>query len=329
MNLLYDILSTVIDYLKADWLILLIGALLAVGINVYIDPEKLRRSLKKNSRLSIPGSVAFGAFTPLCACGTMAVLLSMFISAMPWGPVMAFLVSSPLTSPSEYMFQISFLGVKFANAVLIASIFLGISAGAFAHVLDKKSNFFKDQFRLKNLQNKMCCDTNQSIQGDACSNSKFTKVSGLAFCTEIKNDNTLIEKLKLNTFIKEFINLGVRRVLLYFMIFIAIGRLVEIIIPQEWILQLFNGNSQYSVPLGATIGLPLYVSGSAALPLMKSFLNSGAGEGVILAFLITGKATGIPVIAGMSTILKKRAILFYVGFVYLGGILSGYLYQFF
>lgn len=327
MNIIKDLIMTVASYLKADWMILLVGILIAVSINVYVDPKEIKKFLEKNSRLSISGSVAFGAFTPLCACGTMAVLLSMFISAMPWGPVMAFLVSSPLTSPSEYMFQTSFLGNKFANTVLIASIVLGITAGAVAHLLDKKTYFFKDQFRFKIPGSDACCNANDEFKEVSCCNLEDKYPNHSSCCSTVKRNKTIIETLKPGKFAKEFVNLGLKKVLIYFIIFIALGRLVEILVPQEWVLSLFSSNKGYSIPLGATIGLPLYVSGPSALPLMKSFLNSGAGEGVILAFLITGKATGVPVIAGMTTILKKRAILFYVGFVYLAGIVSGYIYQ--
>lgn len=327
MNIIKDLIMTVASYLKADWMILLIGILIAVSINVYVDPKEIKKFLEKNSRLSISGSVAFGAFTPLCACGTMAVLLSMFISAMPWGPVMAFLVSSPLTSPSEYMFQTSFLGNKFANTVLIASIVLGITAGAVAHLLDKKTYFFKDQFRFKKPGSDACCNANDEFKEVSYCNLEDKYPNHSSCCSTVKRNKTIIETLKLGKFAKEFLNLGLKKVLIYFIIFIALGRLVEILVPQEWVLSLFSSNKGYSIPLGATIGLPLYVSGPSALPLMKSFLNSGAGEGVILAFLITGKATGVPVIAGMTTILKKRAILFYVGVVYLAGIVSGYIYQ--
>ena len=85
MSFINEILLTVLHFLKADWHILLIGILIAVSINVYADPVKLRSLLSRRAGLSIPGSVLFGALTPLCACGTMAVLISMFVSALPWG----------------------------------------------------------------------------------------------------------------------------------------------------------------------------------------------------------------------------------------------------
>lgn len=324
-----DILMTVIDYLKADWLILLIGILIAVSIIVYIDPKKIRRYLEKNSRLSIPGSVGFGAFTPFCACGTMAVILAMFVSAMPWGPVMAFLVSSPLTSPSEFMFEAAFFGTKFAAVVLVASILLGISAGFIAHILDKKTTFFKGQFRkgLKIEGEESCCSANEVDSKQNISCCSDDNVSPCCSETSVSESKSFLQRYKIDKFIKEFFNIGIKKILILFILFIAVGRMVEMIVPQEWIIALFSAEKAYSILLGATVGLPLYVSGSAALPLIKSFMNSGAGQGAILAFLITGKATGVPVIMGMSVILKKRAIFFYVSFIYLGGILSGYLYK--
>ncbi len=146
---LKDIVLTVVGYLKADWSILLIGVMIAVLIKTYIDDQSFKKYINQHSKVSIGAAIGFGAFTPLCACGTMAVILSMFISSMPWGPVMAFLVSSPLTSPSEFVFQSTFLGVEFAVVVLIASIVLGVTAGGIAHYLSVKTNFFKDQFRIK------------------------------------------------------------------------------------------------------------------------------------------------------------------------------------
>lgn len=369
-NFIKDILFTIWSFLVADWYILLIGILLAVSVSVYVDTEKLRKMLTKKSGVSIPGAVAFGSLTPLCACGTMAVLFAMFASAMPWGPVMAFLISSPLTSPSEFMFETAFFGSKFATAMVISSITLGIFTGFLANFLEKKTNFFKNQFRMVSDKNKSCCSEDTDVNETNCCSSVVEVTADESCCTrdakvntnesccssskklEFKNSKELkvkkavinnhsccskevnttkikgfMEKYKLDKFAKEFVNIGLKKILLYFVIFIAIGRVVEMIIPQSLIMTLFSADKSYSIPLAATIGLPLYLNDSSALPLLKSLINSGAGEGVILAFMITGKATGVPVIAGLSTFLKKRAMLFYIGVIYIGGILSGYIFQ--
>jgi uncharacterized protein len=357
LNLINEILLTIWHYLKADWLILLIGISLAVAMSVYVDSNKLKKLLMKKTGVSIPGAVLFGSLTPLCACGTMAVLLAMFVSAMPWGPVMAFLISSPLASPSEYMFETAFFGSKFATAVLITSIALGLIAGFLANLLEKKTSFFKDQFRLSSSKNESCCVNENSIESKSCcveplkasgnenccpANKKMVikksdaikikkaTINREGCCTSqetIHSNNGFVKKYKLDKFAREFVNIGLKKILLYFVMFIAIGRVVEMIIPQSWIMTLFSADKAYSIPLAATIGLPLYLNDSSALPLLKSLINSGAGQGVVLAFIITGKATGVPVIAGMSTFLKKRAMLFYIGVIYIGGILAGYIFQ--
>lgn len=351
-----EILLSIWHYLSADWLILLIGITLAVTMNVYVDSNKLRNMLMKRSGASIPGAVLFGALTPLCACGTMAVLLSMFVTAMPWGPVMAFLISSPLSSPSEYMFETAFFGSKFATAVLITSVILGLIAGFLANLLEKKTNFFKDQFRFVKEKGESCCTVSSNatktlksyeksdnasancctpnkellVKSSATLKIKKAVIKNQACCTEQaseKNDIGFIQKYKLDKLVREFVNIGLKKILFYFVIFIAIGKIVEMIIPQSFIMTLFSADKAYSIPLAATIGLPLYLNDSSALPLLKSFINSGAGQGVVLAFIITGKATGVPVIAGMSTFIKKRAMLFYIGAVYIGSILAGYIFQ--
>ncbi|MGE5678806.1 MAG: permease, partial [Pseudomonadota bacterium] len=91
---------------------------------------------------------------------------------------------------------------------------------------------------------------------------------------------------------------------------------------------LFGARTFYAVPLAAIIGLPLYITTDSGIPIIQSMLQSGASEGAMLAFMIAGSATSAWVIAGLSTFLKKRAILLYVGFVMTGGILTGYLLDF-
>jgi len=330
LSLFLHIIQTVLYFLKADWHILLIGILLAVGVNVYSDPHKLRGLLVRRAGLSIPGAVLFGALTPLCACGTMAVLISMFVSAMPWGAVMAFLVSSPLTSPSEFMFETAFLGTHFAVAMLISSVALGISAGFLAHYLEKNTSLFKGQFRLGNdktqtpLTEAECCATAEP-EASCCSPALQNNPS----CSCNAKNAPWQERLKLKEFGQQFVQLGLKKVLLYFVLFIAVGALVERFIPTHLVESLFSEGRAYSIPLSATIGLPLYVSNSAALPLLRSLLNAGAGQGAILAFLIAGKATGVPVILGMSTFLKPKALAYYVGFIYFGSILAGFVLEFY
>ncbi len=308
-EIIKKIVEAELNYLIADWWILTFAIVIAAGIKVYVGQEQIREWMQGKTKLSIPGSVGFGAFTPLCSCGTMAVIISMFVTSLPWGPVMAFLVSSPLTSPSQFIFQSGVLGLDIAIAVLISSLVMGLVVGFLVTFMERKTNFFKDQFRIKAEQ-----EATIEKSEECCSVNKDKRSS-------------LLVKMKIKEFFSEIYEIGVKRILIYFMIFIAIGQLVEIYVPTEWILTLFSPDKIYSIPLAALVGLPLYVSGSASLPLLKSLLEVGAGEGAVLAFLIAGQATSIAVIMGISTFIKRKAVIFYIIFIMASSILSGFIYS--
>lgn len=121
--------------------------------------------------------------------------------------------------------------------------------------------------------------------------------------------------------------MGIKQILLYFAVFVAIGWIINSFVPASLIVSLFRSDSIFSVPLAAVIGLPLYISGESAVALIQALMKGGAGEGAMLAFMITGPATSAWVIAGISAFMKRRAILLYLGFILFGGILLGYGYD--
>ncbi len=74
INLIKDTILYVLNTLVSDAVPLIFGVIVACIINVYIDPEKFKTLLMKKKKVSILSSVAFGTFTPLCSCGTMAII---------------------------------------------------------------------------------------------------------------------------------------------------------------------------------------------------------------------------------------------------------------
>lgn len=122
--------------------------------------------------------------------------------------------------------------------------------------------------------------------------------------------------------------MGIKQILLFYSIFITIGFLINYFIPESIVTILFGTKSIFAVPLASLIGLPLYVTTGSGVPIIQSMMESGASAGAMLAFKITGSATSAWVIAGFSTFMKKKAILLYVIYVTLGGLLFGYLYDF-
>lgn len=365
-QLLSKTFLAVLQSLMHNVLPLTAAILIAVFLKVYVNTDKVSKLLVKRTKVSIFASVLVGAFTPFCACGTTAVILGMLASELPWGPVMAFLTSSPLMDPGGFFMIAGVIGMQFAVALTISSVLIGIGSGFATHGIEKRTNWLKNQNRFSGspaAATAACSCGSSTKKACTCSSAVSSADCGCAYETETETScgcnalienapeqnacsctaeaesavnsakagryGNLIQKLKLQELVHTFLTLGLKQILLNFSIFIAIGYLINYFIPTSIITALFGSNNLASVPLASLIGLPLYITTESGVPIIQSILASGASEGAMLAFMITGSATSAWVIAGLSTFLKKRAVALYVAFVLLGGILCGYLYNLF
>ncbi len=347
LNLLRDTALYLLQTLQHNALILALGVCIAGALRVYLDAERMKQWLLNRPALSIPATVAFGAFTPFCACGTMAVVLGMLASSLPWGAIMAFLTSSPLMSPDEFVLISGILGLRFAIALTAASVFIGVGSGYVANLFQKKTSFFADQLRFsspaKKASPRKVVVTREEMRSaafvpsvsyrNAASSACCAGAQANACCAtaEVIKPATpfaaLIRRLKLDELVETIFEIGFKKILPLFLAFAAVGYLINRFVPASWISAVFGAKNIFAVPIAAIVGLPLYVSGSAAIPLMDSLLQAGVSPGAMLAFMITGPGTSAGVIAGIASILKRRAIAFYLVCLMVSAIVLGYLYD--
>lgn len=340
LEILRETIIYVISTLVHNAPTLALGILTASAIKLYVDPEALKNAIMKKAGISIPVSVAFGALTPFCACGTMAIIVSMLTTALPWGPIMAFIVSSPLMSPDKFILISGVISTRFALILAAASIIIGLSSGYITHLIEKNTSFLDNQARFQENSNRSSCGCSQ-VNKSCCSPlsapiaeiGKGCGCSSPASACDSRDISTVIrlkaiaEKFRLKELVSVIIDIGLKKVLLYFSIFAAIGYFINKFVPAELIFRYFSSGNIFAVPLSAIIGLPLYVSGSSSLPVIKVLLEGGASEGAMLAFMITGPATSAGAIAGIATIMRKRALVLYIAYILAGGIILGYLYN--
>jgi len=336
INLIKETIIYVFDTLIHNAVPLSFGIFVASILNVYIEPEKFKALLIKRKKVSIVGSVAFGAFTPFCACGTMAIIVSMLTTVLPWGPIMAFITSSPLMSPDLFVMLSGIISVKFAIALTISSVFIGISSGYLSYFLEVHTHFFDNQLRFSKPDNnkKSCCSETEKkgISANTCCTSatKITQ-STESCCTQSDTTskiNNFFQKYKLKQLLNVIFNLGVKQILFYFSAFAAVGYFINRFVPTSLIMSLFGSKNIFAVPLAALIGIPLYVSDAGSIPLIKTLMDAGAGGGSVLAFMITGPGTSVGAIVGSLTIMKRKAVLLYVSILFISSIILGYFYNF-
>jgi uncharacterized membrane protein YraQ (UPF0718 family) len=121
-----------------NWPYLVMSVVIATLLRMYINADKVSAFLGRHRGAGVVAATAAAVGTPLCSCGTTAVVLGMMASTMSWAPIVAFMVASPLTSPEGLVYSAGLFGWPFALAFYLASIVLGLGGGWVAAVLDSR-----------------------------------------------------------------------------------------------------------------------------------------------------------------------------------------------
>lgn len=324
MNYILDLLGRVTgDVVRTFvnvWPFLLISILAAAAVTVYVGAERASRMMRRRTSVAVGAAVLAATLTPFCSCGTTAVLLGGLAASSPWAPLVAFMVASPLTSPSELVFSAGLFGWSFALVFFIGTIVLGIASGAIAATLDR-AGWLHGQARL--LREDDGCATG------TCSIAAPEPVTvGIGPGTMAAAlSPTLRTRWKLQEFRAELLSVG-RKLLIFFFGFTAVGYLAIEAIPTAWLTDYLGGDSLLAVPLAALVGIPAYINTEASLPLLATFMESGMGPGPALAFLVTGAGASIGAISGLFVIARKRVVGLVVALLFVGALAMGWFGQF-
>ena len=314
INLIEYALRQVLHTVAANWPFVLVSIFVSAAIKLYADQERVAAFLQKNRNGGVLISTIVAVTTPLCSCGTTAIVLGMMASVMPWAPIVAFMVSSPLTSPEELIYSAGLFGWPFAIAFFAASILLGLVGGAIAGFADSRG-WLKGQARM--TQSVVTSPPSLGIMGGPAPLD----------LPVINQTTSARQPITLRAFASEMFDIS-KRLIPLFLGFVFVGYLLNGLIPAAWITSLFGAGHAYGIPLAATLGIPFYINTEASLPLVRAMLDSGMSQGAALAFLITGAGTSLGALGGAMTIARWRVIAIILGTLWIGAILLGIAYDF-
>ena len=351
MSRLLEVLSRVgtdvLVTIEHNWPFLLASVVVASAIQVFVGTDRLARWLSARRWLAVVGAVALGAMTPFCSCGTTAVVLGAMASAVPWAPVVAFMVSSPLTSPGEYVLSVGLFGASFATTFFVAAIVIGLAAGALTSVIERRG-FLAGQARMRVPA--ALANLGETGQGGPAASSSVAALASdphrraalavlepeiVLCCTPPAPADqpscgcgdgcpVTIAQPKAQEFGRALAANG-RRLAGFFLAFAALGYLLIEVIPTQVLTSYLGADSWWSVPLAATLGVPVYLNSDASLPMVASLMHGGMGPGAALAFLMTGAGTSVAAISGMLIIARWKVVTIVVASLWIGAVILGYL----
>lgn len=303
-----DIWST----MAADWPYLLLSIVAAAMVPVYLGTGRLSGWLSRRRWLAIGAAVLLATLTPFCSCGTTAIVLGMLATRTPWAPVVAFMVASPLTSPEELLLSAGLFGWPFALVYFTGAIALGFAAGGVTSLLER-AGWLCCQARGRRDERSSASCTAAACAGDPVTGGD---------CAGQGDRAGLAARLRLGELGRQLRGTG-PRLALYFLGYTAIGYLLIELLPSGFLTGLLSGHSPASIAAAAALGIPVYITTEASLPMVAALIHGGLGLGPAMAFLITGAGTSVGAITGAFVIARVRVIALVVALLFSGALVFG------
>jgi hypothetical protein len=98
-------------------------------------------------------------------------------------------------------------------------------------------------------------------------------------------------------------------------------------VPGEWIVQFLGGGGLTGTALAALVGIPAYLNGYAALPLISGLVDAGMDPGAAMAFLIAGGVSSIPAAIAVFALVRLPVFAAYLLLAFIGAVISGLLFS--
>ena len=98
-------------------------------------------------------------------------------------------------------------------------------------------------------------------------------------------------------------------------------------VPGELVASTLGGTGWSAIPLAVLVGVPAYLNGYAAIPLVGELMELGMAPGAALAFMVAGGVTSIPAAMAVFALVRRQVFAWYLLISLSGSLTVGFLYQ--
>lgn len=255
---------------------------------------------------SIIVAALVGAMAPFCSCGVIPVVTAFLMAGVPLAPVMAFWISSPLMDPNMFVLTAGGLGLEFAVVKTFAAIGMGLFAG------------YATQILLRNTPVKSLLKI-EIQSGCGCKGSKPNEADiRWRFWEDPVRAQSFLKVAGYNTwFLGRWLALA-----------FVLESLMVTFVPASLVTAWLGGDGALAIPLAVGLGIPAYLNGYAAIPLVAGLIKLGMSPAVGLGFMLGGGVTSVPAAMAVWAVAKPRLFGLYLGLAFIGSLGAAYAYAF-
>ncbi len=291
-------LVDIAPYLAAS--VLLAAYLKAAGAD-----HLIARAFSGHPLLMIGTAALFGALSPFCSCGVIPLIAALLAMGVPLAPVMAFWLSSPVMAPDMFVLTAGELGLAFAVAKTVGAFGIGLLGGLATQAV-LRAGLFPEPLR-------------EGVGGGGCAAAPvrsprdvrwrfWEQPPGRTAFLRASGDTTL--------FLGKWLTLA-----------FVLESLMVVYLPTEMVGAWLGGESAWAIPLAVAVGVPAYLNGYAAVPVVGGLMATGMSPGAALAFMTAGAVTSLPAAIAVFALVRRPVFGWYLALALAGSALTGALYQ--
>jgi len=293
------ILIEALDLLGQLWPYLVIGIILSTLVKTFISKQRMADFFsKRNHTTTILLASMIGVVSPIGSYIIIPMSAALLGIGVPLSVLMALMVSSPLINPNLFVLTAGAMGVEMAILRVMAAFLLGSIAGYTTLWLERKQ-IFNPSGVLKENQ-----------------------IFSIEIFTDTGRERTL------RGFLHELYKMA-RYVSKFFFLAIVLAAAIKIAVNPSIIVRLFDSDNILSVILSTGAGVPFYVCGGAAIPVVQQLADLGMSKGAVLAYFISGPITKISNLIIIHAAFKRIILIQYLAIGMLGAVILGFLYNLF
>lgn len=276
-------------------LLLLFVMISVIGtLRTFLPQDKVKRWLARKKGLGNLFASLFGAVTPFCSCSSIPIFLSFLEAGVPLGVTFSFLITSPLINEYLVVLMIGFFGWKITLLYVLSGVVIGVVCGVILGKLKLERHLVKDLLSSK-------AQLPQEIRYEGI---KIRVAFGVSEAKSI-----------------------VARLWVWILAGVGIGALIHNYVPQEAIQAVISKAGIFSVPIATILGVPMYGSCAAIVPIAVVLFQKGIPLGTALSFMMATAALSFPEAVILRRAMKLQLIAVFFGITASAIVFTGYLFN--
>jgi len=248
----------------------------------------------------------FGALSPFCSCGVIPLIAGLLTAGVPLAPVMAFWIASPLMDPNMFVLTAAAIGIEFAVVKTVAAVGMGLLAG-FATMGLVGLGRLRDPLR-RPAQSACAVKSARKLLAPPAPVWRFWQepVRAQTFVTEAARTGWFLARWMTAAFLVE--------------------SLMVAYLPGDMVARWLGGEAWLAIPGAIVLGLPAYLNGFAAIPLVAGLIELGMDPAVGMTFMVAGGVSSVPAMIAVWALVKPRVFAAYLLLAAVGALATGFGY---